>query len=116
MDYESVVIDCLNSAGLGADAYHAVPRERPGEFVTVEQTGESVSSVVVHSPTFAIGCWAATRREAFALAESVSSAVRSMPGCLPNCFSSSVESVFRNPDPHGRAERYQVVATATFNE
>ena len=107
-DYERLVVDYLNGLGLPAKAYYDVPRDRPVSFIIVLRTGGGHREIVMERPSFAIDCWAKTRRGAEELARSVQDAMQAMPEAVDNVFGCTVDSVYRNPDPDTGTPRYSI--------
>lgn len=116
MDAEREVVDYLNSKGLGATAYYDVPSDRPSTLIVVERTGGPREDMVAERPVLDIQCWAASRRDAALLADSVQSAVSGMPDVVENCFGASITSTFRDYDLDSGTPRYHVVAEIIFND
>lgn len=80
MDAEAHVIAYLAGA-LGVPVSADVPRDRPDEFVTVEQVGAAYGDhAIVGTPSLAIQSWAPTRYLARQLAGRVHDAMMALPG------------------------------------
>ena len=121
MDAARLVVDYLNSVGVGATAYHEVPRDRQtGEptglpFAVVEQTGGRAENPVQLELSVDVDCWAGTRRAAAVLAEAVSDAVLAMPDRLDDVFHAEVTTTYNNPDPDSGTPRTTVGVDFTYN-
>ena len=112
MDAEAVVARRLMEA-IGVRAYPEVPSDKPGEFITVEQTGSSEGSV--SRVSLAVQAWAQTRKRAREIAEAAKAAVCDLDE-VDNIFNPEAESVYRYPDPDSRMARYQLGAVIRICE
>lgn len=92
------VSDYLNTRGLGVESYMAVPSDRPASFLVVEQTGGSSDERFGTVAYVDVDCWSGSRRDAAALASSVSESLLLMPDEVTNVFDVSVTSLYDNPD------------------
>ena len=113
MDYVQLVVDHLNSSGIGATAYPQVPSERPSEFAVVEQMACPMPDLVRRLPSVDVDCWAGTRHEAASLAYRVAEAILLMPDQLQNVFGAAVTTVYDNRDPDSGSPRYTVSVDLT---
>ena len=118
MDAARLVVDYLNSVGVGATAYHEVPRDRQtGEptglpFAVVEQTGGRAENPV----QLELGVGGGGRRPpAAVLAEAVSEAVLAMPDRLDDVFHAEITTTYNNPDPDSGTPRTTVGVDFTYN-
>lgn len=116
MDAVTLVVDYLNGQGLGATAYPAVPRDRPGTLLVVELTGGSQPDRVRFSPSVDVDCWAPTRPEAERLAGEVRRAMLAMPDASPNVFHVEIDSFYDNRDADSGSPRYTVGCDITAAE
>lgn len=116
MDAVAMVVDAINSAGIGATAYPDVPSKRPEEFFVVELTGGSSPNRVQASPSVDIDCWAKSRSRASQLAESAKSVVLSLQDTEQNVFHASVTTTYNNPDLESGTPRYTVGVDIEANE
>lgn len=116
MDYERLMVDYLNSLGLGMTAYHDVPSSRPAEFMVVELTGGGSDSRFASRPSVDVDCWAMTRARAAEIADSVIAATRDMPDRVTNVFGTSISSTYDNPDLESGTPRYTVGVEMTAND
>lgn len=74
MDIEACVCMYLHSV-LDVPAYYDVPEDRPDAFVTVEQTGGTLSALGLGTKSVLVKCWAPSRKEAAAVGKAVKRAV-----------------------------------------
>lgn len=116
MDAEMLVANYLNAQNLGATAYYDNPSELPSTFIVVERTGGGFEQRVTGRPMLDVQCWAESRPQAAALADSVRAVVVAMPDELPNVFGVSVTSTFRDTDLEAMRPRYHVVFELYTNE
>lgn len=106
---EKSIIDWLNARGY--TAYSTVPRERPARFVSVDATGGGAADLVA-AALVTVDCWATSRGEAAALADSVvKRAVQdSRGGGIGGVGRIDVNAwPYWNPDPDSRTPRYRAV-------
>lgn len=116
MDISLATVDYLNGSDIGTVAYHAVPANRPEEFLVVEQTGGDSGNRVQTRASIDVDCWSSTRKSAASLAGSVRAALFGMPDALENVFHVEVTTVYNNPDLDSGTPRYTVGADIHINE
>jgi hypothetical protein len=103
MTIESFVLDYL-AAELHVPVTGNVPSPMPASFVTVEQTGSSVSNHIPRAE-IAIESWAPTRSEAMALGEAVK---QTMAGITEHWEVSScrLRTFYNDSDTETKTARY----------
>ncbi|QWT18098.1 hypothetical protein KPC83_02925 [Collinsella sp. zg1085] len=111
MDLERMVALHLEQA-LGVNVMLEVARERPDEFILVEQTG-AVGTRFVRRIGFAIQAWAHSRRRAYELISKVEDVVFDLMD-EPVVFGVELGSTYRWADPESRQERYQTSIQITI--
>lgn len=116
MSITSLVVDYLNSCDLGAVAYPEKPSKSSGALLVVELTGVQQPNSVQLNPSVDIDCWADTRKDAEALADSVRHAMLAMPAKVANVFHTEIDSFYNNRDPDSGNPRYTVGVDITANE
>lgn len=110
MDVEKELRAALVAAGLPAEAYLDVPRERPAEFYSVELTGSSARhSGALWTATVAVQCWAETRVRARELADALMEAAARVGYETGPIGSARVANAYRFDDLESGTPRYQAV-------
>lgn len=111
MTIESFVIDWLHDA-LTVSVSGNVPSPMPERFVTVEQTGSSVSNHIPRAE-ISVESWAPTRSEAMALGETVKQA---MSGITERWEVSScrLRTCYNDSDTATKTARYLSVFEITY--
>lgn len=104
LDVERVVAEFLLEK-TDIPVYLEVPKDRPSEFITVEQTstGGTRFAKIVY---LAVQSWAETRKLAEEISEMVEEAVFELDE-IPNFFNPNATQTYRFPDPASKQQRYQ---------
>lgn len=115
MDVEKELRAALVAAGLPAPVYLDVPGKRPGEFCSLELTGESSrEGGSLHSATVAVQCWAASRSRARELFDALQSALPTIGYQTGRIGRATLEGGYRFDDLASGTPRYQAVVRVTY--
>lgn len=113
MNIEATVISYLKKNGINAVA--DVPKDRPGEFVTVERTGGSHDSVILDRPTVAVQAWSTTRYKASELMNEVDAIMLKLPS-VSGVSRCRRNSMYNYPDESGQPRYQAVYDLVTYKE
>ena len=115
MDVEKELRAALVAEGLPAPVFLDVPGKRPGEFYSLELTGESSrEGGALHSATVAVQCWAASRSRARELFDALQSALPGIGYQTGRIGRATLEGGYRFDDLASGTPRYQAVARLTY--
>lgn len=109
VNVEEILVEHLNGAGLGCEAFMDVPANRPELFVTVERTGGG-HDTFRDMPQVVVQAWARSRWEASELADDVAAALW-LARFHPRIARVTVGSISNFPDPDSGQARYQIFAS-----
>ena len=108
---EKTVLDYLNGADLGAEAYMEVPEQRPERFIVIDKTGSSKRDHICVAQ-IAIQSYATSLFEAASLNDLVKEAMGSLAS-LPNVSACKLNSDYNFTDTEAKEYRYQAVFNIT---
>ena len=115
MDVEKELRAALVAAGLPAPVYLDVPRERTGEFYSLELTGESSREHgALHGATVAVQCWAASRSRARGLFDALQSALPTIGYQTGRIGRATLDGGYRFDDLASGTPRYQAIVRVTY--
>lgn len=115
MDIEKELRRALVETGLPAPVYLDVPRERPGEFYSLELTGESSREHgALRSATVAAQCWAKSRMRARELFDALQAALPRIGYANGGIGRATLEGGCRFDDLDSGTPRYQAVLRVTY--
>ena len=115
MDVEKELRRVLVETGVPAPVFLDVPGKRPGEFYSLELTGESSrEGGALRSATVAVQCWAKSRMRARELLDALQSALPTVGYQTGRIGRATLEGGYRFDDLASGTPRYQAVLRVTY--
>lgn len=115
MDVEKELRRVLVETGVPAPVFLDVPGKRPGEFYSLELTGESSrEGGALRSATVAVQCWAKSRMRARELFDALQAALPRIGYANGGIGRAALEGGYRFDDIESGTPRYQAVVRVTY--
>jgi hypothetical protein len=107
-DAEALVGTYLRANLGGVPVSSKVPDPRPAEFVKAWRTGGAARNRVYGDAQITVECWAASKGRASEIARTAQAYILNAAAAegISECRSVEGGSLYYDPDPDGRAERY----------